>query len=186
MRSFQDSIEKMLWPEKRDRDPIIGDRVRDPERSVADPAEPDRPHHRHSYLRVPIGYLPDALRGLAGFTRSWFPWLFNENEDVQIGPIPKGTPVNLLANLRLLSDSTAVGARADQVRRVLELLKNTKAALHRLPSNATDEQAGAALLPLMNGPRQQHLPRLHRQSGPLLRHQGPERSRRCRTPTSAR
>ena len=27
MRSFQDSIEKLLWPEKRDKDPVLGDKV---------------------------------------------------------------------------------------------------------------------------------------------------------------
>ena len=27
MDSFNDSIEKMLWPEKRDKDPILGDKV---------------------------------------------------------------------------------------------------------------------------------------------------------------
>ena len=36
MDSFQDSIEKMLWPEKRDKDPVLGDKV----------PGTDRPHQR--------------------------------------------------------------------------------------------------------------------------------------------
>ena len=38
MGSFQDSIEKMLWPEKRDKDPVLGDKV--------PRGRPDRPHDR--------------------------------------------------------------------------------------------------------------------------------------------
>ena len=37
MASFQDSIEKMLWPEKRDKDSLLGDKV--PGRSIA-PQQP--------------------------------------------------------------------------------------------------------------------------------------------------
>ncbi len=150
MRSFQDSIEKMLWPEKREHDPIIGDKVRHSgDSSLVLPSLIDRTTAT-SYIRVPMGYLPGPLRSIAGFTRNWFPWAFNENEDVEIGPIPKGTPVNLLANLRLLSESTAVGERAQQTRRALDLLHETKAAFRGLPRNATDEQARAAFLPLVD------------------------------------
>ena len=51
MDSFQDSIEKMLWPEKRDKDPVLGDKI---------PGVIDRTTQA-SYLRVPSGYLPDIL-----------------------------------------------------------------------------------------------------------------------------
>ncbi|MEO8260236.1 MAG: hypothetical protein ABI868_23015 [Acidobacteriota bacterium] len=150
MRSFQDSIEQLLWPEKRDHDPIIGDRLllkSDP--SLKLPSLIDRTTAT-SYIRVPMGYLPAELRSIAGFTRDWLPWLFNEDADVELGPIPKGTPINLLANLRLLSESTALGDRAQQTRRALELLLETKAALKSLPANATDDQAKTAFAPLVD------------------------------------
>ena len=54
MSSFQDSIEKMLWPEKRDKDPVLGDKI---------PGVIDRTTTR-SYLRIPGGYLPDYLKPL--------------------------------------------------------------------------------------------------------------------------
>jgi len=150
LRSFDDSIEKMLWPEKRERDPLIGDGVR----SEIDPSLPlpsliDRTTAT-SYIRVPMGYIPGELSGIAGFTRQWFPFLFNDDDDVQIGPIPKGTPVNLLANLRLVSESTALADRAAQTRRSLELLFDVKRALKDLPPDPSDDQARAAFAPVVD------------------------------------
>ena len=52
MASFQDSIEKMLWPEMRDKDPVLGDKV---------PGLIDRTTAR-SFLRVASGYVPDNLK----------------------------------------------------------------------------------------------------------------------------
>ena len=60
MDSFQDSIEQMLWPEKRDKDPVLGDKV---------PGLIDRTTAT-SYLRVPAGYLPDFLKKLRGVRRA--------------------------------------------------------------------------------------------------------------------
>src|SRR6185312_2373345 len=54
MQSFQDSIEKMLWPEKREKDSVLGDKV---------PGVIDRTTTR-SYLRVAPGYVPDNLKTL--------------------------------------------------------------------------------------------------------------------------
>ena len=42
----------MLWPEKRDKDPVLGDKV---------PGVIDRTTAT-SWLRIPTGYLPDAIR----------------------------------------------------------------------------------------------------------------------------
>ncbi len=52
MRSFQNSIEQMLWPEKRDKDRVLGDKV---------PGLIDRTTTT-SYLRVPKGFLPEFLQ----------------------------------------------------------------------------------------------------------------------------
>jgi hypothetical protein len=94
MDSFNDSIEKMLWPEKRDKDPILGDKV--PGFIYRTDVE--------SYIGIAPGFLPDTLatwsqRWLPWLHR-WFPWLFGE-EGIEIGPIPKGTPVSLLTNIDL-------------------------------------------------------------------------------------
>ncbi|MFI5339052.1 MAG: hypothetical protein ACHQ7N_04350 [Candidatus Methylomirabilales bacterium] len=130
MRSFQDSIEQMLWPEKRETDPVLGDKV---------PGVIDRTTTT-SYLRVPAGYLPDYLRELLGPLHRFFPWLFGEG-GIEIGPIPKGTPVNLLASLNLLSESTDPAERARHEKTVLELLVKAKHDLEALPKGASDEEA---------------------------------------------
>ena len=97
MDSFNDSIEKMLWPEKRDKDSILGDKV--PGFIYRTDTE--------SYIRIAPGFLPEGLGDLLGWSQRWlpwlhrwFPWLFGE-EGIQIGPIPKGTPVSLLTNIDL-------------------------------------------------------------------------------------
>ena len=96
MDAFNDAIEKMLWPEKRDKDPILGDKV---------PGFVYRTTGT-SYIKLAPGFLPDSLHKLLSWN-DWlarlFPWLFSE-EGVRIGPIPKGTPVSLLTNIDLETD----------------------------------------------------------------------------------
>jgi hypothetical protein len=89
---------------------------------------------------VASGYLPDSLMGLIGPLHQLFPNLFSK-EGIQIGPIPAGTPVDLLANLELISDDPDLGRRAEHERKVIALLKELKRDLDRLPPNASDEQA---------------------------------------------
>jgi hypothetical protein len=137
MRSFDDSIEKMLWPEKRDQDSVLGDKI---------PGLIDRTTQT-SYLRVKTGYLPDFLMPLLGTFGRLFPKLFGP-DGIEIGPIPKGTPVDLLANLELVSESTNLAERADHDAKLLDLLLRLKKALDALPRNASDEQARQAFLPL--------------------------------------
>jgi hypothetical protein len=130
MSSFQDSIEKMLWPEKREKDSLLGDRV---------PGVMDRTTTR-SYLRIPGGYLPDYLKPLLGPGARFLPSVFGDG-GVEIGPIPAGTPVDLLANFDILGESTdSSEIRARQVR-VLELLLKLKHDLEALPKDATDDDA---------------------------------------------
>ena len=131
MKSFQSSIEQLLWPEKRTRDPVLGDKI---------PGLIDRTTTR-SYLSVPVGYLPDALQSLRGWLNRFLPWIFSEGGDVRIGPIPAGTPVDLLSNLSLLPESGDPKERADHVAKVVDLLLTVKHDLEALPKDATDDQA---------------------------------------------
>jgi hypothetical protein len=95
--SFNDSIEKMLWPEKRDKDPILGDKV--PGFIYRTDTE--------SWIKIDPGFLPDTLTDLRSWSQRWLPWLHRwfpglfGDEAIEIGPIPKGTPVNLLTNIDL-------------------------------------------------------------------------------------
>jgi hypothetical protein len=136
MQSFQNSIEQMLWPEKRDRDSVLGDKV---------PGVIDRTTTR-SYLRIPKGYLPEFLQDVAELEETippdvqLLPDIFKES-GIEIGPIPKGTPVNLLANLNMLPDDAGVIGRFLHKRKIVRLLIKVKQALKALPKNVTDEEA---------------------------------------------
>jgi hypothetical protein len=94
-----------------------------------------------SYLRVANGYLPAPLSNPTAMTveHKLLPWLFSEN-GIQIGPIPAGTPVNLLSNLDLRSDSTNRLERIEHNAQVVSLLIRLKHDLEKLPADATDDQ----------------------------------------------
>ena len=131
LASFQNSIEQMLWPEKRDKDELLGDRI---------PGRIDRTTEE-SYLKISTGYLPDALQELRGIAR-FFPWLIDEKDRlIKIGPIPKGTPVDLLANLNPLSESQDSAERLEHDKKLLEVVLKINSDLQKLPPGATDEDA---------------------------------------------
>ena len=128
--SFQNSIEQMLWPEKRDKDSLLPDKV---------PGVIDRTTQK-SYLRIPVGYLPDYLKPLLRPGQLWFPAFFDYN-GVVLGPIPKGTPVGLLANLELRGEGLGPEEKKQHEKRVLSLLVKMKRDLATLPAYASDEEA---------------------------------------------
>ena len=138
MKSFQNSIEQMLWPEKRDKDLILGYKI---------PGRIDRTTQQ-SYLRVSSGFLPDFLRGSGGFLSKYLPSVFGD-EGIEIGPLPKGTPVGLLSNLDLFREAPTFAERTQRDADILKLLLDIKKALKNLPQGASDEQATQALRPLV-------------------------------------
>jgi len=141
MRSFQNSIEQMLWPEKRDKDRVLGDKV---------PGLIDRTTAT-SYFRVAKGFLPEFLQDILELEEhilpddQGLPPLFKET-GLEIGPIPKGTPVNLLANLNMMPDDANFIERFTHRKKLVKLLIKIKKALKALPPNATDEQAKQVFL----------------------------------------
>ncbi len=138
MRSFQNSIEQMLWPEKRDKDSVLGDKI---------PGAIDRTTQQ-SYLRVGAGFLPDFLQGSGGFFSRYLPWLVGD-EGIEIGPLPKGTPVSLLANLNILYEGSSLLERGKYDAEILKLLLEVKRALKALPRGASDQEATRVLTPLV-------------------------------------
>ena len=130
MASFDDSITKMLWPDKREKDAVLGDKI---------PGVIDRTNIT-SWLRVPTGYLPDVLKDTQDVLQLIAPKVFDQG-GLEIGPIPAGTPVDLLANFDPLPQSTNFRERLAHdkavVKTVVQLVRDLKA----LPPGATDEQA---------------------------------------------
>ena len=130
MQSFDDSIQQLLWPEKRQKDPVLGDKV---------PGVIDRTTAR-SYLRVPRGYLTDFLQELSGPLQRYLPYLFDD-KGLEIGPIPAGTPVNLIANLRATLENPDLAEQLKHDERLLILLIKLKHDLKALPPDVSDEEA---------------------------------------------
>ena len=130
MRVFDASIERMLWPEKRKHDELLGDKV---------PGTIDRTTER-SFIRIPAGFLPDILKRLTGPLHDVLPKLIDADGSITIGPIPKGVPVNLLANLQPLPETHDRLQQIAHFTKVIRLLVRLKLDLLRLPKTATDEQ----------------------------------------------
>ena len=128
MRSFQDSIEQMLWPAKREKDSLLGERI---------PGKIDRTTEP-TYLRISTGYLPEFLQKLAD--DRLLP-KFGDDAGISIGPIPSGTPIGLLSNVNLLFEDPDLVKRLGQDRKAADLVVKALKDLASLPKNATDAQA---------------------------------------------
>ncbi|MBV8107694.1 MAG: hypothetical protein JO223_24355 [Hyphomicrobiales bacterium] len=85
MKIFDASIEQLLWPEKREREPgFDGYIVRTTERS---------------YVNIPKRNIPVELQNLIGSLPAQpFRKVFDKDGNFTLGPIPKGFPINLVAN----------------------------------------------------------------------------------------
>ena len=134
--SFQNSIEQMLWPEKRDRDELLGYKI---------PGKIDRTTTQ-SYLKISYGYIPDALEPLHVLAPLFPSSLLDaKNELIKIGPIPRGTPVGLLANLNPFSESKDPFQRLVHDVKLLNIVRTINSDLQKLPRDPTDEEARRVL-----------------------------------------
>src|SRR6516164_8206106 len=130
MGVFQDSITKMLWPDKRDKDKVLGDKI---------PGVIDRTTVT-SWARIPTGYLPDVIKA----SREVLNWLVPvfDQKGIEIGPIPAGTPVDLLANFDPLPPvGASLRERVAHDKAVIKVIVQLLHDLKALPQGATDEQA---------------------------------------------
>jgi hypothetical protein len=132
MKSFDNAIHQMLWPETR--------RPTNIEYQTASgktlPGLIDTTTET-SYLRIPKGFLPDFVQPFLEPLR----WSNVFTEDgLQLGPIPKGTPVDLIANLDLDQREDPF-ENAKHKLDLLNLLIKLKIDIKLLPKDATDDQA---------------------------------------------
>ncbi len=124
MESFQASIEQMLWPERRDKDPIFANE-NGPGVGVIDRLTAD------SYLEVSEGYIPAHLRPLIGIGRRLFPFLGGSGGSVRLGPFPKGMPVGLITNTDISGADLPEAEQRAHRKKVLTLLKRAKSELRK-------------------------------------------------------
>ena len=146
LRSFNDSIHKMLWPQDRDKDSLLGAKIPGIIDRVGDrlPGYESQP----AYLKVSTGYLPDFLQKTLSVKRALFPSLFSE-DGIRLGPIPAGTPIGLLSNLNLMSEDPDPLKRAQYLEKVGALVAQILERLHKLGGNATSDQAKAVFADLV-------------------------------------
>jgi len=146
MRVFQASIEQMLWPERRRKDDLFtrlninGPGVGWIQRTTAE-----------SYIRVPEGYVPDNLRGLLGVGRRLFPFFFR-NGTVEIGPIPKDTPVSLLTSIDALGADLPEEQRKEHLKKLARLLGQVKRELKRKNDIFASQEVMRAMLDMSKCP----------------------------------
>lgn len=113
MRSFQDGVEKLLWPERR---PGFGSVYRTTEQS---------------WLVLDTRYLPDPAAGALRLKGVIEP----SADGLRLGPIPKGTPINLLANIH--AELTFDPRRLIQL---VDVLFETKYALREMRQGAAQHR----------------------------------------------
>ena len=150
MASFNDSIQQMLWPDRRKKDvDVVTKELGLPAgRALNVPGYVQRTTAT-SYLRIAWGYLPGNFAAFMDILSSWFPRFFGPI-GLEIGPIPKGTPVGLLASLPLVSETTRLEDREAHTKRTFTLLEKAHKDFRALPKNPTDEQAGAVFQTLVD------------------------------------
>jgi len=95
MRVFEDSIYKLLNPEARRRDSLLGERV--PGYMYRTTAA--------SCIMIPSGYLPSIFGAMPGLFNAIADWAFDEQGGLTLGPLPEGFPINVLTNTQLLPDN---------------------------------------------------------------------------------
>jgi hypothetical protein len=99
VEAFQDAIEKLLWPEKRLNHDSIW-------RTSGE-----------SYIEVPGAVIPEDIRKLLGIA-------VDSDGLFRLGPIPKGTPINLLANIDPQADPAELVALGHKIREVLQEVRD--------------------------------------------------------------
>ena len=128
MRSFEASIEQMLWPEKRPRDSELGGKV---------DGIIDRTTAR-SFILLPASYLTAVREKFGKEGETIFARLADADGNINLGPIPQGMPVNLLANLQPLAETLDPSDLTVHYVRVLKLLLKLKGDLLTVPASADD------------------------------------------------
>ncbi|HEX9457937.1 MAG TPA: hypothetical protein VGA84_02270 [Thermoanaerobaculia bacterium] len=115
MRAFQDGIERMLMIKPRQN--IIWRTT------------------KTSYINIPLAYLPE----LGTFIEKQHPELVDSSKNLRIGPIPAGTPINLISN-------TNLDAGVDLALKRIDLFHSIVDTLVEIKANKLNEQKASDLM----------------------------------------
>ena len=142
MAAFHASIEQMLWPEKRASDELGGERVGLIQRTTS-----------MSWVKVPSGFVPGFVKALREPIEWLLPGIFTKDGDIQIGPIPKGTPVGLIGNFDPLPEERSWFYERwyddlSRARMLLGLYLQLRHGLAAMPDNPDDATAADIFRPL--------------------------------------
>ena len=99
LRLFNDSIAKMLWPERRRQDQMT---------TVPVPGYIYRTTAL-SCVKIPRGYMPEIVRDHPGLFHWLADWAFEEDGALALGPLPQGFPINAITNVEILPDNDEPG-----------------------------------------------------------------------------
>ncbi len=137
MQAFDAAIAMMLWPEKRNHDPIVANAWGVIDRTT-----------QRSYIIIPKSFLPQLPGPLDAEGQKALQSLLDANGDIRLGPIPKGMPVDLLASLQPLAESSTPAVIVQHYSTVVKLLARLKLALLTVPQGADDAALLAHFAPL--------------------------------------
>ena len=134
----------------------------------------DRPHDRAQRRHdsrsaiVPEALQPAAGHGCTAGCRGWS----SAGGDIVLGPIPKGMPVGLLANLKLRAESDDLGDKAAHRRQDRRVRWSSSRSTWRQRPGRRERRGAAQALrqPERADAGAEQVPGLRRQPRPLLRH----------------
>jgi hypothetical protein len=146
MQVFTRSIEQMLWPERRDVDPLFTRlNITGPGVGIIQRTSED------SFIYVPRGFIPDGLSPLLGAGARLFPMFFR-NGEVNIGPIPKGTPVSLFTSMDFTGNDLPEPQRKEQKKKLLALFQQITRELKRGTDIFSDRNIMESMLQMSKCP----------------------------------
>jgi hypothetical protein len=134
IKSFQVSIEQLLWPEKRRIEPgLDGFIMRTTERSWITIPKQDIPR---ALSDLPLSW----LERLPFLVEQWTSWVFGRTQEgyYKLGPVPKGFPINL-AEFRPLADIAEPRER-DETQRNFVAFKGKVASSPPPGASASDQE----------------------------------------------
>jgi hypothetical protein len=92
-----------------------------------------------SCLMIPAGFSPDLVRAFARPLSAIAGWAIKPNGSVQLGPFPKGFPINALVNTKLLPDNDEAGTVTHYLR-LLRSIPTLYKAFSKLGGQCSDAE----------------------------------------------